>query len=82
MERNKEGQLSIYIQAVIAVMLIQLVHKIVREIPGSIRLMEAGGPKMGPIVVTILTVMLALGIILSIFRKNGGFSLALFLLVG
>jgi hypothetical protein len=73
MEKNEKGRLSIYIQAVIAVMLIQLVHKIVREIPGALNM---GGS--GAIVVTIFAGMLALGIVLLFFKVKWGLLLGIF----
>ena len=39
MEKNKLRSPTIYIQAAIALLIIQLVHKIVREIPGAIKIM-------------------------------------------
>lgn len=38
MEKNKLRSPTIYIQAAIALLIIQLVHKIVREIPGAIKI--------------------------------------------
>lgn len=71
---NKEDKAlpSIYIQAAIALMLIQLVHKIVREIPGAIKM---GGP--GTIVVPIFTGLLAVGIILLFLRIKWGLILGM-----
>ena len=71
---NKEDKAlpSIYIQAAIALMLIQLVHKIVREIPGAIKM---GGP--GTVVVPIFTGLLAVGIILLFLRIKWGLILGM-----
>lgn len=72
MGKNEKGRLSIYIQAAIAIMLIQLVHKIVREIPGTLNM---GGP--GAIVVTMFAGMLALGILLLFLKVKWGLILGL-----
>ncbi len=72
MEQKKRKKLSIYIQAAIAMALIQLVHKIVREIPHSLSM---GGP--GAILVPIFTVLLVIGIILLFFNIKWGLILAL-----
>jgi hypothetical protein len=72
MEKNKKEKLTIYIQAAIAMMLIQLVHKIVREIPGALNM---GGS--GAIVVTMFAGMLALGIVLLFFKVKWGLILGL-----
>ncbi|MCD4846804.1 MAG: hypothetical protein K8R76_01280 [Candidatus Aegiribacteria sp.] len=71
---NKEDKAlpSIYIQAAIAVMLIQLVHKIVREIPGAIKI---GGP--GTVVVPIFAGLLVIGIILLFLRNKWGLILGM-----
>ena len=58
---------AIQVQAVIALMLIQLVHKIVREIPGAIKM---GGP--GMIIVPIFAGLLVIGILLLILRNKWG----------
>ena len=63
---------SIHIQAAIALMLIQLVHKIVREIPGAIKM---GGP--GVVVVSIFAGILAIGIILLFLRNKWGLILGM-----
>jgi hypothetical protein len=72
MEKNKKEEYKIYIQAAIAMMLIQLVHKIVREIPGALKM---GGP--GAIIVPIFAGMLALGIVLLFFKVKWGLILGL-----
>ena len=59
-------------QAVIALMLIQLVHKIVREIPGAVRL---GGP--GEIGVPVFAGLLAIGILLIVLRNKWGLILGI-----
>ncbi len=71
---NKEDKAlpSIYVQAAIAVMLIQLVHKIVREIPGAIKM---GGP--GTVVVPIFAGILTAGIILLFLRNKFGLILGM-----
>ena len=69
---NKKGKLSIYVQAAIALMLIQLVHKIVREIPGALNM---GGP--GVIVVPMFTGLLVLGIGLLCFKVKWGLILGI-----
>ena len=53
-------------------MLIQLIHKIVREIPGS---MEMEGP--GSIFVIIFSILLLVGIILLIFKIKWGLILGI-----
>jgi hypothetical protein len=58
---------TIQVQAVIALMLIQLVHKIVREIPGAIKM---GGP--GAVGVPIFAGLLVIGILLLVFRNKWG----------
>lgn len=63
MKKNKGIRLSIYIQAVIAIMLIQLVHKIVREIP---HVLDMGG--IGAIAVPMFAGLLVLGIVLLFFN--------------
>jgi len=63
---------SIYIQAAIALMLIQLVHKIVREIPGSFNM---GGP--GAVAVPVFACLLAIGIILLFLKTKWGLILGL-----
>jgi len=63
---------SIYIQAVIALMLIQLVHKIVREIPGACNM---GGP--GAVAVPVFACLLAIGIILLFLKTKWGLILGI-----
>jgi len=72
MGENEKVRLSIYIQAAIAMMLIQLVHKIVREIPGALNM---GGP--GAIGVPVFTGLLVLGIVLLLFKVKWGLILGL-----
>ena len=67
MNTEKKALPSIYIQAAIALMLIQPVHKIVREIQGA---MKMGGP--GTVVVPIFAGILAIGIVLLVFRNKWG----------
>jgi hypothetical protein len=64
---NTKSKLTIYIKAAIAMMFIQLIHKIVREIPGA---MNIKGP--GVIIVPIFAVILLIGIVLLIFRVKWG----------
>jgi len=63
---------AIQVQAAMALLLIQLVHKIVREIPGAIKM---GGP--GSIAVPIFSGLLAVGIILLVLRNKWGLILGL-----
>lgn len=63
---------SIHAQAAIALILIQLVHKIVREIPGAIKM---GGP--GAIAVPIFACLLAIGIILLFLKIRWGLILGI-----
>ena len=72
MKKNKGIRISIYIQAVIAIMLIQLVHKIVREIP---HVLDIGG--VGAIVVPLFAGLLVLGIVLLFFNLKLGLILGL-----
>ncbi len=69
---NTSKMPSIYIQSAIALMLIQLVHKIVREIPGALKL---GGP--GAVGVPVFAGLLAIGIVLLLFRKKWGLLLGI-----
>ena len=55
-------------QAAIAVMLVQFIHKIVREIPGAIKLVE--GP--GVALVVIFAAILFVGILLLMFKIKLG----------
>ena len=74
MEINQElkSRSSIYHQTAMAMMLIQLVHKIVREIPGAIK-ME--GP--GAIGVPIFAGLLAVRILLIILKNKWGLILGI-----
>jgi len=63
---------AIQVQAVIALMLIQLVHKIVREIPGAIKM---GGP--GAVGVPIFAGLLVIGILLLALRNKLGLILGM-----
>jgi hypothetical protein len=71
-EKLKNENVNIHIKAVIALMLIQLIHKIVREIPGS---MAMEGP--GSIIVIIFSILLLVGIILLIFKIKWGLLLGI-----
>jgi hypothetical protein len=72
MKTEKKFLPSIQIQAVIALMLIQLVHKIVREIPGAIKM---GGP--GAIAVPFFAGLLAVGILLIVLKNKWGLILGM-----
>lgn len=74
MRKNKSQSrdLSIYIQAVIAMMFILFVHKLVREIPGSLKLEGA----IGGIVTMTTAALLAISIILLFFRNRCGLILS------
>jgi hypothetical protein len=63
----QKERISIYVQAAIALMFIQFIHKIVREIPGSLNM---GGP--GGYVTILLAFLLFVGIVLSLFRIKWG----------
>jgi hypothetical protein len=65
---NQSRDLSIYIQAVMAMMLILFIHKLVREIPGSLDLEGA----IGGIVTMTTAALLAISIILLFFRNRWG----------
>ena len=65
-------KLPIELQAVIAMLLIQLVHKIVREIPGSLKL---EGP--GWIITIVFSILLFAGIVLTVFRNKAGLVLGI-----
>ena len=58
---------TIQVQAVIALMLIQLVHKIVCKIPGAIKM---GGP--GAVGVPIFAGLLVIGILVLVLRNKWG----------
>ena len=63
---------SIYIQVVVTMLVIQLVHKIVREIPGAIKM---GGP--GAIAVPIFAGLLVISILLLVLRNKWGLVLGM-----
>jgi len=69
---NQSGGLSIHIQAVMAMMFILFVHKLVREIPGSLKLEGA----IGGIVTMTIAALLAISIILLFFRNRWGLILS------
>jgi len=71
MKENDSKYPSIYIQAVIAVLLVNLVHKLVREIPGSISLMGQQGT-IGSVVTNITAVIIAISILLLLFKRKEG----------
>jgi hypothetical protein len=68
---NDSLKFSIYIQVLIALLLINLIHKIVREIPGSMNLLVAA--------ITTITaaVILIISIILLLFKRKEGLILGL-----
>ncbi len=72
MKNYKLKSPSIYIQAAIALLFIQLVHKVVREIPGAINM---GG--FGAIAVPAFAGLLTISILLLIFRNKWGLVLGL-----
>ncbi len=72
MKNYKLKSPSIYIQAAIALLFIQLVHKVVREIPGAINM---GG--FGAIAVPASAGLLTISILLLIFRNKWGLVLGL-----
>lgn len=72
MGKNKLKSPTIYIQAAIALLIIQLVHKIVREIPGAIKI---GGP--GAILTTIFAGLLVISILLLVLRNKWGLILGM-----
>lgn len=71
MRENSSKVPSIYVQAVMALLLVNLVHKIVREIPGSLNLTGAQGT-VGGIVTIITAIVLAFSIVLLFFRIKWG----------
>lgn len=72
MNTERKALPSIYVQAAMALMLIQLVHKIVREIPGAFNM---GGP--GVVGVPVFAALLAVGILLLILRIKWGLILGM-----
>ncbi len=72
MKQNKLKSPTIYIQAVIALLLIQLVHKSIREIPGAI---EIGG--IGAYATPAFAGLLLIAIILLLFRNKVGIYLGM-----
>jgi hypothetical protein len=71
MKENDSKYPSIYIQAVIAVLLVNLVHKFVREIPGSISQMGQQGT-IGGVVTIITAIIIAISILLLLFKRKEG----------
>ena len=71
MKENDSKYPSIYIQAVIAVLLINFVHKFVREIPGSLSQMGQQGT-IGGVVTIITAVIIAISILLLLFKRKEG----------
>ncbi|OEU67862.1 MAG: hypothetical protein BA863_12110 [Desulfovibrio sp. S3730MH75] len=72
MNTERKALPSIHVQAVMALMFIQLVHKIVREMPGAFNM---GGP--GVVVVPVFAGLLAVGILLLILRIKWGLILGM-----
>ncbi|MCD4780644.1 MAG: hypothetical protein K8S27_08885 [Candidatus Omnitrophica bacterium] len=72
MNTEKKALPSIHVQAAMALMLIQLVHKIVREIPGAFHM---GGP--GVVGVPVFAALLAVGILLLVLRIKWGLILGM-----
>lgn len=71
MKENDSKYPSIYIQAVIAALLVNLVHKFVREIPGSISQMGTQGA-VGGVVTIITAVIIAISILLLLLKRKEG----------
>ena len=67
-DKNQSQNLPVRIQAAMAMMFILFVHKLVREIPGSLSLEGA----IGGIVTISTAVLLAISIILLFFRNRWG----------
>jgi hypothetical protein len=76
MKENDSKYPSIYIQAVIAVLLVNLVHKFVREIPGSMREMDQQGI-IGGVFTIGTTVIIAISILLLLLKRKEGVILAI-----
>lgn len=76
MRENEKGRFSIYIQAAISMMLIQLVHKIVREIPGSFGFMGEE-MRIGMVFTLIFAFLLAVGIVLLVLKIKWGLILGI-----
>ncbi len=72
MKNTKLKSPTIYIHAVVAMLIIQLVHKIVREIPGAI---EIGG--IGAYANPVFAGLLLIAIILLLFRNKIGLYLGM-----
>lgn len=70
--KNRTQKFSIYLQIVIAMLLIQFVHKIVREIPGAINM---GG--IGKIMTPIFAGIIIFSIILILFKIKWGLILGI-----
>ncbi|MCD4740054.1 hypothetical protein K8R43_02560 [archaeon] len=68
-------KLSIYFQVVIALLFINLIHKIVREIPGSMNLTAEG--MIGILFTTGMAGILAISIILLLLGKKQGLLLGM-----
>ena len=72
-KRNSLRVQSIYIQAVTALLIINLLHKIVREIPGAIKLDE----KFGILLASFLTIILIVSIIFLLQKRKAGLFLGM-----
>ena len=69
---NVDLKLPMELQAVIAVLIVQLVHKIVREIPGSIKM-----GTVGLIFTIVFAGILIAGIILNLLKNRLGLVLGI-----
>jgi hypothetical protein len=72
MNTKRKTSLSIYIQAAVALMLIQLAHKIVREIPGAFSI---GGSVA--LAVPVFAGLLVIGILLLLLKLKLGLILGM-----
>lgn len=73
MKTNKLKSSNIYIQSTVALLFIQFVHKIVREIPGALKMGGAGAK-----VVPVFAVVLIISIILILIRRKIGLFIGIF----
>ncbi len=71
-ENVSKKNVSIYIQAVIGMYIINLIHKIVREIPGSQVTLESDKSLMGLIATTVCAIILVISIILVLLKYKLG----------
>ena len=75
-DENKSKSISIYFQAVIAMLFINFIHKLVREIPGS-QTLTGMHSNMGLVVGIVTTVILVISIILLLFGRKEGLILGI-----